>query len=84
MSEMKRHYDNVDRLFPNINKQAKFLFVKTNRRYDLDYSMVFRAVDSNIKNTSEEIDDEKNLEQAKKTMLYLIVLIVLLDYWICP
>lgn len=66
MSEMKRHYDNVDRLFPNINKQAKFLFVKTNRRYDLDYSMVFRAVDSNIKNTSEEIDDEKNLEQAKK------------------
>lgn len=66
MSEMKRHYDNVDRLFPNINKQAKFLFVKTNRRYDLDYSMVFRAVDSNIKNTSKEIDDEKNLEQAKK------------------
>lgn len=66
MSEMKRHYDNVDRLFPNINKQAKFLFVKTNRRYDLDYSMVFRAVDSNIGNTSEEIDGEENLEQAKK------------------
>lgn len=66
MSEMKRHYDNVDRLFPNINKQAKFLFVKTNRRYDLDYSMVFRAVDSNIENTSEEIDGEENLEQAKK------------------
>lgn len=66
ISEMKRHYDNVDRLFPNINKQAKFLFVKTNRRYDLDYSMVFRAVDSNIENTSEEIDGEENLEQAKK------------------
>lgn len=66
ISEMKRHYDNVDRLFPNINKQAKFLFVKTNRRYDLDYSMVFRAVDSNIENTSKEIDGEENLEQAKK------------------
>ena len=66
MSEMKRHYDNVDKLFPNINKQEKFLFVKTNRRYDLDYSMVFRALYYNIENTSEEIDGEENLEQAKK------------------
>lgn len=66
MSKMKRHYDNVDRLFPNINKQAKFLFVKTNRLYDLDYSMAFMAVASNSENTSKEIDDEKNLEQAKE------------------
>lgn len=66
MSEMKRHYDNVDKLFPNINKQAKFLFVKTNRLYDLDYSMAFMAVASNSENTSEEIDDEINLKQAKK------------------
>lgn len=66
MSEMKRHYDNVDRLFPNINKQAKFLFVKTNRRYDLDYSMAFMAFASNSKNTSEESDGEENLEQAKE------------------
>ena len=41
IEEMKTHYDNVDKLFPNINKQSKFLFVKTNRLYDLDYSMVF-------------------------------------------
>ena len=66
MSEMKRHYDNVDRLFPNINKQAKFLFVKTNRLYDLDYSIASMVVASNSENTSEESDDEENLEQAKK------------------
>lgn len=66
MSEMKRHYDNVDKLFPNINKQSKFLFVKTNRLYDLDYSMAFMAVASNSENTSEEIDGEENLEQAEK------------------
>lgn len=66
MSKMKRHYNNVDKLFPNINKQAKFLFVKTNRLYDLDYSMAFMAVASNSENTSKEIDDEKNLEQAKE------------------
>ena len=66
MSEMKKHYDNVDKLFPNINKQAKFLFVKTNRLYDLDYSMAFMAVVSNSENTSEESDDEENLEQAKE------------------
>lgn len=84
MSEMKRHYDNVDKLFPNINKQEKFLFVKTNRRYNLDYSMVFRALYYNIENTSEEIDGEENLEQAKKTMRHLIILIVLFDYWISP
>lgn len=66
MSEMKRHYDNVDKLFPNINKQAKFLFVKTNRLYDLDYSMASMAVASNNENTSEEIDDKINLKQAKK------------------
>lgn len=66
MSEMKKHYDKVDRLFPNINKQAKFLFVKTNRLYDLDYSMAFMAVTSNSENTSEESIDEENLEQAKK------------------
>ncbi len=66
MSEMMRHYDNVDKLFPNINKQAKFLFVKTNRLYDLDYSMAFMSVASNNENESEESDDEENLEQAKK------------------
>ena len=63
---MEKHYDNVDRLFPNINKQAKFLFVKTNRLYDLDYSMASMAVASNNENTSEEIDDKINSEQAKK------------------
>lgn len=66
MSEMKKHYDKVDKLFPNINKQAKFLFVKTNRLYDLDYSMAFMAVASNSENTSEEIDDKINLKHAKK------------------
>lgn len=70
MSEMKRHYDNVDKLFPNINKQAKFLFVKTNRLYDLDYSIASMVVASNSENTLEEIDDEIdgeiNLRQAKK------------------
>lgn len=29
--EMKKHYDNIDKLFPNINNYNKFLFVKVNR-----------------------------------------------------
>lgn len=40
LAEMKTHYDNINKLFPNINNYNKFLFVKVNRYSDLDRNIL--------------------------------------------
>ena len=64
--KMKRHYDNIDKLFPNINNYNKFLFVKVNRF--LDINDLKRGIKNYISHSNKSLIN--SLDKMQKPAFY--------------